>query len=51
MSDRRSSDLIIAQHQAIVRAMRRHQRGAAERAMRTHIEYMGAVLRSVDAHG
>jgi GntR family transcriptional repressor for pyruvate dehydrogenase complex len=44
-------DLIIAQHQAIVRAIRRHQRSAAERAMRTHIEYMGAVLRSVDARG
>jgi GntR family transcriptional regulator, transcriptional repressor for pyruvate dehydrogenase complex len=42
-------DLIISQHQAIVRAIRRHQRTAAERAMRKHIEYMGAVLRSVDA--
>jgi DNA-binding FadR family transcriptional regulator len=42
-------DLIIEQHQAIVRAIRRHQRTAAERAMRRHIEYMGAVLRSVDA--
>jgi len=42
-------DLIIGQHQAIVRAIRRHQRTAAERAMRRHIEYMGAVLRSVDA--
>lgn len=44
-------DLIIAQHQAIVRAIRRHQRGAAERAMRQHIEYMAAVLRSVDGRG
>jgi len=42
-------DLIIGQHQAIVRAIRRHQRSAAERAMRRHIEYMGTVLRSVDA--
>jgi GntR family transcriptional regulator, transcriptional repressor for pyruvate dehydrogenase complex len=41
-------DLIVAQHRAIVRAIRRHQRSAAERAMRKHIEYMGAVLRSVD---
>jgi GntR family transcriptional regulator, transcriptional repressor for pyruvate dehydrogenase complex len=41
-------DLIVAQHQAIVRAIRRHQRSAAERAMRKHIEYMGVVLRSVD---
>ncbi len=42
-------DLIIGQHQAIVRAIRRHQRSAAERAMRTHIEYMVAVLERVDA--
>ena len=42
-------DLVIGQHQAIVRAIRRHQRGAAERAMRKHIEYMAAVLASVDA--
>lgn len=41
-------DLIIGQHQAIVRAIRRHQRTAAERAMRRHIEYMVTVLRSVD---
>jgi GntR family transcriptional repressor for pyruvate dehydrogenase complex len=41
-------DLIVAQHQAIVRAIRRHQRSAAERAMRKHIEYMGVVLRIVD---
>ena len=40
---------IISQHQAIVRAIRRQQRSAAERAMRQHIEYMGVVLRSVDA--
>jgi GntR family transcriptional regulator, transcriptional repressor for pyruvate dehydrogenase complex len=41
-------DLIISQHQTIVRAIRRHQRSAAERAMRKHIEYMGVVLRTVD---
>jgi len=39
---------IVAQHQAIVRAIRRHRRTAAERAMRQHIEYMQQVLRSVD---
>ncbi len=39
---------ILAQHGAIVRAIRRHQRTAAERAMRQHIEYMQHVLRSVD---
>ena len=33
------ADLIISQHEAIVRAIRRHQRIAAERAMRNHIEY------------
>ena len=42
-------ELVISQHKAIVRAIRRHQRTAAERAMREHIEYMGGVLRSVDA--
>ncbi len=40
---------IICQHQVIMRAIRRHQRTAAERAMRQHIEYMMEVLRSVDA--
>lgn len=42
-------ELIIAQHRAIMRAIRRRQRTAAERAMRHHIEYMMDVLRSVDA--
>jgi GntR family transcriptional regulator, transcriptional repressor for pyruvate dehydrogenase complex len=42
---------IIAQHRAIVRAIRRHQRTAAERAMRQHIEYMQMVLRLVDGRG
>ncbi|HTU84681.1 MAG TPA: FadR/GntR family transcriptional regulator [Solirubrobacteraceae bacterium] len=42
------SEQIISQHQAIMRAIRRHQRTAAERAMRQHIEYMQQVLRSVD---
>jgi GntR family transcriptional regulator, transcriptional repressor for pyruvate dehydrogenase complex len=42
------ADEIISQHQAVVRAIRRHQRSAAERAMRRHIEYMGTVLQSVD---
>jgi GntR family transcriptional regulator, transcriptional repressor for pyruvate dehydrogenase complex len=38
--------LIIGQHQAIMRAIRRHRRTAAERAMREHIEYMSELLRS-----
>jgi GntR family transcriptional regulator, transcriptional repressor for pyruvate dehydrogenase complex len=42
------ADQIISQHQAAVRAIRRHQRSATERAMRRHIEYTGTVLRSVD---
>ena len=42
------SEQIISQHRAIVRAIRRHQRTAAERAMRHHIEYMQQVLQSVD---
>ena len=42
-------ELIIGQHQAIMRAIRRHQRTRAERAMRQHIEYMSELLRSVDA--
>ena len=41
-------ELIIIQHQAIMRAIRRHQRAAAERAMHEHIEYMSELLRSVD---
>ena len=39
---------IIAQHRAILRAIRRGQRTGAERAMRRHIDYMMEVLRSVD---
>jgi GntR family transcriptional regulator, transcriptional repressor for pyruvate dehydrogenase complex len=43
------AEQILAQHRAILRAIKRHQRMAAERAMRQHIEYMQQVLRSVDA--
>jgi GntR family transcriptional regulator, transcriptional repressor for pyruvate dehydrogenase complex len=42
-------DEIIAQHRSIVRAIRRHQRSAAERAMRLHIEYMQQLFRGVTA--
>ncbi len=42
-------ELVIAQHLAIVRAIRRHQRTGAERAMREHIAYMAELLRSMDA--
>jgi GntR family transcriptional regulator, transcriptional repressor for pyruvate dehydrogenase complex len=44
-------EAIIFQHRAIVRAIRRHQQTAAERAMRHHIEYMQQTLRSVDGDG
>ena len=39
-------ELVIGQHHAIMRAIRRHQRTGAERAMRQHIEYMSELLRS-----
>jgi GntR family transcriptional regulator, transcriptional repressor for pyruvate dehydrogenase complex len=39
------AEQILSQHRAILRAVRRHQRAAAERAMQTHIEYLAAVLR------
>ena len=38
------ADAILAQHRAILRAVRRRQRVAAERAMRAHIEYLVEVL-------
>jgi DNA-binding FadR family transcriptional regulator len=41
-------EMIIGQHQAIMRAIRRHQRTGAERAMRQHIEYMSELLRGRD---
>jgi GntR family transcriptional repressor for pyruvate dehydrogenase complex len=37
-------DAILAQHRAILRAVRRHQRGAAEKAMTAHIMYLTEVL-------
>jgi DNA-binding FadR family transcriptional regulator len=40
---------VIGQHEDILRAIRRGQRLAAERAMLEHIKQMEAVLRSVDA--
>lgn len=40
---------IIAQHRAILRAVRRHQRSAAERAMAAHIAYLIDVLERTDA--
>jgi DNA-binding FadR family transcriptional regulator len=42
------AEQIIGQHQAIARAIRRHQRTAAERAMAEHIQYMSDLLRLVD---
>jgi GntR family transcriptional regulator, transcriptional repressor for pyruvate dehydrogenase complex len=37
-------EAILAQHRAILRAVRRHQRLAAERAMQAHIEYLAQIL-------
>src|SRR4051794_15010583 len=41
------ADAILEQHRAILRAGRRHQRGAAERAMTAHITYVADVLSSL----
>ncbi len=41
------AEKILDQHRAILRAVRRHQRSAAERAMQAHIEYLSAVLRGL----
>jgi GntR family transcriptional repressor for pyruvate dehydrogenase complex len=45
------ADAILTQHRAILRAVRRHQRGAAERAMQAHIEYLVEIVREIDAAG
>jgi GntR family transcriptional repressor for pyruvate dehydrogenase complex len=42
------ADTILEQHGAILRAVRRNQHSAAERAMRAHLEYLAGVLRAVD---
>jgi DNA-binding FadR family transcriptional regulator len=43
------AEAILAQHRAILRAVRRHQRGAAERAMTAHIAYLIEVLEGLRA--
>jgi DNA-binding FadR family transcriptional regulator len=42
------ADAILAQHRAILRAVRRHQRSGAEKAMQAHIEYLVEVLHRID---
>jgi GntR family transcriptional regulator, transcriptional repressor for pyruvate dehydrogenase complex len=42
------AEAILSQHRAILRAVRRHQRSAAEKAMQAHIEYLAGVLRQID---
>jgi len=42
------AETILSQHRAILRAVRRHQRSAAEKAMQAHIEYLAGVLRAID---
>jgi DNA-binding FadR family transcriptional regulator len=39
--------LILDQHRAILRAVRRNQRSAAERALRAHIEYLAEIVRDL----
>jgi GntR family transcriptional regulator, transcriptional repressor for pyruvate dehydrogenase complex len=41
------AEAILSQHRAILRAVRRRQRGAAEKAMQAHIEYLAGVLREI----
>ena len=36
--------MILAQHRAVARAVKRHQRLAAEKAMAAHIEYLIQIL-------
>jgi GntR family transcriptional repressor for pyruvate dehydrogenase complex len=48
ISVRVDAEQILAQHRAILRAVRRHQRTGAERAMQAHIEYLAGVLREID---
>ena len=48
ISVRVDAEQILAQHRAILRAVRRHQRTAAERAMQAHIEYLAGVLAEID---
>jgi GntR family transcriptional regulator, transcriptional repressor for pyruvate dehydrogenase complex len=42
------ADRILDQHRAILRAVRRHQRSGAEKAMQAHIEYLVDVLQRID---
>jgi GntR family transcriptional repressor for pyruvate dehydrogenase complex len=44
ISPRVDADAILAQHRAILRAVRRNQRLAAEKAMAAHIEYLVQIL-------
>ena len=46
ISDRVDAEAILAQHRAILRAVRRRQRLAAERAMQAHIEYLVQILQA-----
>ena len=44
ISPRVDAEAILAQHRAVARAVRRHQRLAAEKAMAAHIEYLIQIL-------
>jgi DNA-binding FadR family transcriptional regulator len=43
------AEAILAQHRAILRAVRRHQRLGAEKAMQAHIEYLVEILQRLDS--
>jgi GntR family transcriptional regulator, transcriptional repressor for pyruvate dehydrogenase complex len=43
------AEAILAQHRSILRAVRRHQRRAAEAAMAEHIAYLAATLEQIEA--
>jgi DNA-binding FadR family transcriptional regulator len=49
ISDSVEAEAILDQHRAIVRAVRRNQQAAAERAMSAHIEYLIGVVAAIRA--
>ncbi len=48
VGDALDGELILRQHREIVRAIRRHQPAAAERAMRRHLEYLVQRVRALE---
>jgi GntR family transcriptional repressor for pyruvate dehydrogenase complex len=48
VGDAIDGELILAQHREILRAVRRHQPAAAERAMRRHLEYLVQLVKALE---